>query len=338
MVAVVVEKPNVLTVTDDAPVTAAEGEVLIAVERAGICGSDQHILHGANPFATYPRVIGHEIAGRVVGLGPGVSGFALGERVVVDPIVPCGTCYPCRIGRPNVCARLRVFGVHLDGGFRSRMAVPAANAVRVPAGLTAPVAALAEPLSVAANVLLRTGCTPEDVVLVYGAGTAGLTAVQVARLRGARCIVVDPDVSRLDRALKFGASVVLDPAHTDVAEAVGGELDGLGPSVVIDAAGVPALLQEACRIAAPAGRIGLLGFSTEPSPVVQKDIVGKELTLVGSRLNRRLLPQVLEWLAEGRLSPAAMITHTFAARDAVAAFDLVDRHPEQTIKVQLDFS
>jgi L-gulonate 5-dehydrogenase len=120
-------------------------------------------------------------------------------------------------------------------------------------------------------------------------------------------------------------------------EAVGGELGGLGPSVVIDGAGVPALLAEACRVASPAGRIGLLGFSPEPCNVSQQEIVKKELTLVGSRLNRHLLPEVVQWLESGRLKPAAMITQTFDAKDARAAFDLVEKHPERTVKVQLTF-
>jgi len=227
--------------------------------------------------------------------------------------------------------------VHRDGGFRDQLRVPAANAVKVSPHLSLDVAALAEPLSVAANVLSRTECTDQDVVLIYGAGTVGLTVLQVARMFGARCIVADPDAARLRRATAFGADVVLQSGSDDVPGAVRMELDGLGPSVVIDGAGVPALLGEACRIAAPAGRIGLLGFSPEPTPVVQQEIVSKELTLVGSRLNRRLLPRVIGWLESGRLSPAGMITQTFRATDARAAFDLVESHPEQTVKVQLRF-
>jgi L-gulonate 5-dehydrogenase len=114
-------------------------------------------------------------------------------------------------------------------------------------------------------------------------------------------------------------------------------MNGLGPSVIIDGAGVPALLEEACRIASPAGRIGLLGFSPAPCTISQQEIVKKELTLVGSRLNRHLLPEVVEWLESGTLKPGAMITQTFDARDAQSAFDLVDHHPEQTVKVQLVF-
>lgn len=116
------------------------------------------------------------------------------------------------------------------------------------------------------------------------------------------------------------------------------ENDGLGPTVIIDGAGVPALLDEACRIASPVGRIGLLGFSATPSSLSQQEVVRKELTVVGSRLNRQLLPKVVEWLANKCLEPEAMITQVFAAADAKAAFDLIDREPQRTLKVQLDFS
>ncbi|HWK46324.1 MAG TPA: Zn-dependent oxidoreductase [Stellaceae bacterium] len=337
MVAISVEKPHHLVVGEDRAGLPGPGDVLVAVHRAGICGSDMHILHGTNPFARYPRIIGHEMAGTVEVVGSDVTGLRVGDRVVIDPVVACGRCYPCRAGRPNVCAKLEVFGVHRDGGFRDSLVVPAANAVKISATLDFGLAALAEPLSIAANVLSRTGCTDQDVVLIYGAGTVGVTVLQVAKLFGARCIVADPDAARLRRATAFGADVVLRSGHDDIPGAVAGELDGLGPSVVIDGAGVPALLGEACRVAAPAGRIGLLGFSPEPTPVIQQAIVSKELTIVGSRLNRRLLPQVIGWLEAGSLQPAAMITQTFAASDAQAAFDLVENHPEQTVKVQLSF-
>jgi L-gulonate 5-dehydrogenase len=119
---------------------------------------------------------------------------------------------------------------------------------------------------------------------------------------------------------------------------VKGEADGLGPTLVIEGAGIPSLLNEACRVASPAGRIGLLGFSPAPSTLSQQDVVSKELTIVGSRLNRRLIPQVVTWLAEGRLKPESMITQVFAAADAQQAFELIEKDPQRTLKVQLDFS
>jgi L-gulonate 5-dehydrogenase len=337
VIAISVEKPNALAVVEHGSVAPEHGEVLVRVHRAGICGSDVHILHGANPFARYPRIIGHEFAGEIEAVGPDVSGLAEGDRVVVDPVVSCGHCYACRVGRPNVCANLEVFGVHRDGGFRDLVPVPARNVVKVSHDLPIEIAALAEPFSIAANVLSRTGCGPQDTVLIYGAGTVGLTVLQVAKLKGARCLISDIDEARLDRARSFGADTAINPRTTSVVEAISGEMNGLGPSVVIDGAGLPALLEEACRVASPAGRIGLLGFSPGPCNISQQEIVKKELTLVGSRLNRHLLPEVVRWLESGSLKPAAMITQTFDARDARAAFDLVENHPERTVKVQFVF-
>lgn len=337
MVAITVEKPFSLSLRSDPALQPGAGDAVVAVQRAGICGSDLHILHGSNPFAQYPRIIGHEMAGTIESIGADVTGLAVGDQVVIDPVVSCGHCYPCRVGRPNVCANLEVYGVHRDGGFRGRLAVPFRNAIKVSPTLSPALAALAEPFSIAANVLSRTGCTADDVALIYGAGTVGITVLQVAKLFGARCIVADPDAARLERARQFGADVTINPKEQSVPETVASELEGLGPSLVIDGAGIPALLLEACRVASPAGRIGLLGFSPEPCSIVQQEIVRKELTIAGSRLNRRLLPQVIEWLESGRLQPEAMITHSFPAADARAAFDLIEAHPEQTMKVQLVF-
>jgi L-gulonate 5-dehydrogenase len=338
LVALTVERPHRLALIEEAAIAAGAGEVLVRVQRAGICGSDMHIYHGSNPFAKYPRVIGHEFSGTVEAVGSGIAHLAVGDHVVVDPVVSCGHCYACRAGRPNVCGNLEVIGVHRDGGFRNRIAVPAANAIKLRHDLPFAIAALAEPLSVAANVLTRTGIGPDDTVLIYGAGTVGLTVVQVAKVHGARCIVADLDDSRLERARAFGADVTLNSARISVPDAVREENDGLGPTVVIDGAGVPALLEEACRVASPAGRIGLLGFSPEPCHISQQEIVKKELTLVGSRLNRRLMPQIVEWLESGRLQPADLITQVFPAADAAQAFALIENDPSSTVKVQLDFS
>lgn len=338
MTAVVVEKPHLLSIRP-APVEApGAGEVLVRVRRAGICGSDLHIFHGTNPFAKYPRVIGHEFAGEIVAVGSGVAGFSLGDRVVVDPVVACGHCYPCRIGRPNVCANLEVMGVHRDGGFRDTLAVPAVNAIPV-GDLPFEVAAMAEPFSIAANVLERTGgAHADDTVLIYGAGMIGLTVLLAARLEGARCIVTDVDDARLARAAELGAARVLNARRESVAEAMKTENDGLGPSLVIEAAGAPGLVDEAVKLASPAGRVGLLGFTPEPTPIVQQEIVRKELTIAGSRLNRHLLPRVVVWFKTRRIDPRGLVTQVFPAADAQAAFDLIQRDPGSTMKVQLDFA
>lgn len=125
MKAVVVPRPGVLTVEErEVPRLEREDGVLVRVRAGGICGSDLHIYHGTSPVATYPRVIGHEFVGEVVEIGRKVTRVKRGDRVVVEPIMYCGQCYPCRTGRPNVCEHLEVLGVHRDGGFQEYVVVP----------------------------------------------------------------------------------------------------------------------------------------------------------------------------------------------------------------------
>jgi L-gulonate 5-dehydrogenase len=230
-----------------------------------------------------------------------------------------------------------VMGVHRDGGFRDHIAVPAANVIEVPSSLPLALAALAEPFSIAANVLNRTQCEADDVVLIYGAGTVGLTVLQVAKLKGARCIIADIDAARLERAAEFGADRMIHATPGAVMKAMTAENDGLGPTLVIDGAGVPSLLGEAVSVVSPAGRIGLLGFLTEPAQIIQKDVVSKEVSIHGSRLSRGFLPQAVAWLADETLKPAAMITQTYRAEDAAQAFAFIENNPSETIKIQLEF-
>lgn len=337
MIAIAVDEPLILDVKADRQIAPGPGEVMVRVKRAGICGSDVHILEGSNPFARYPRIIGHEMAGVVVAVGTGAVDVNTGDTVVIDPVISCGTCHACQIGRSNVCVNLEVLGVHRDGGFRTFITVPSRNAVRVSPDLPIGVAALAEPFSIAANVLHQTGCTETDTMLVYGAGPIGLTVLQVAKLKGARCIVADLDGSRLEFARDFGADEVVLAKPGRVRAAVASETNGLGPTVVVDATGEPSLLSEALHVVSPAGRIGLLGFSNRPVEVVQKEIVSKEIAIHGSRLSRRFLPDVVAWLENGELRPKAMIRDTFAAEDARAAFAQIRENRSSTIKVQLEF-
>lgn len=342
MQAIRVEQPYQLQIVEVPDPVPGAGEVLIRIQRAGICGSDMHIFHGANPFARYPRIIGHEMVGEIAACGAGVDGLQIGQRVVIDPVISCGHCYPCSIGRFNVCANLEVMGVHRDGGMGELMVAPADNVYPIPDTLDSRAATLVEPFSIAANVLGRTGVYQDEWVLIYGAGTIGITVLQTARMHGARCIVVDIDERRLQRVAGLdserGAERTIDSRQEDVVEIVGELTDGLGPSLVIDGAGAPGLLEQAIALASPAARIGVLGFSATPSAIPQQEITKKELSLFGSRLNRRLFPQVLDGLAQGHLDANVLITHEFDFRTVADAMRLIEEHPEQTCKVQLTFN
>lgn len=313
---------------------AAPGEVLVRVAFAGICGSDMHIIHGDNAFARFPRITGHEFAGIVEAVGDGVDDVAIGERVCIDPVISCGDCYPCRIGRPNVCTSLEVIGVHRNGGFEEQVSVPVGNVHRLPEGLGLDAAALVEPYTIAANVLDRMQPLPGDRLMIFGAGVIGLTILQVARAQGIDDITVtDVMDARLETARELGATRTFNGQHDDIEAAVREITGGEGMPLIADAACVPALLSQIVRMASPAGRIGLLGFNPTPSDLVQLEVIKKELTIVGSRLNNRKFPEVIELMASKRLDPLALVSHRLPLAEMPGAIDMLDHHPEKARKV-----
>ncbi|WP_410014707.1 Zn-dependent oxidoreductase [Sodalis sp. C49] len=337
MNSVVIEQPGKLAIQQRAIPQPAAGEVRVRVKYAGICGSDVHIYHGHNPFAKYPRVIGHEFFGEIDAVGAGVDAGRIGERVAVDPVVSCGHCYPCSVGRPNVCTELSVIGVHRDGGFSEYACAPAENAYVIPAEIPDQVASMVEPFTIAANITAFLQPTPRDVALVYGAGPMGLTAVQV--LKGvygvSRVIVADRIAERLEMALDSGADQVINNTGLSLQDALAQQ--GIRPTLVIDAACHPAILQEAVNLASPAARIGLLGFSGEASSVTQQSITSKEISIFTSRLNSHRFPQVIEWMVQGKIDVAKLITHYMDAAEVEAALTIFEKDQRHCCKVILKF-
>ena len=338
MWAVSVQEPNHLSLVQSELPEPGPDDVLVRIARVGICGSDIHIYRGHNPFARYPRIIGHEAVGKIEAIGVQVKNVAVGDRVVLDPVVSCGHCHACRVGRPNVCANLAVIGVHRDGGMREFAVFPATNAIRVPDAISDRIAVMAEPYSIAANVVLRTDASKDDIALIYGAGTVGLTSLQAFRMKGIPCIVVDIDDARLERAGRLGATRVVNSRNASLEQAVKEETQGFGVTLVVDGAGAKGIIPQAIKLAGPTGRIAVMNFGPGDTPIEQAEIVKKELPLVGSRLNRRLIPTVLRWFAEGLVDPAPLVTQEFRYDRVVEAIKLIEEHPEQTCKVQLTFA
>lgn len=340
MLSVVVNQPNEMVVQERPMPEPQAGEVRVRVRYAGICGSDLHIFHGHNPFVSYPRVIGHEFVGRIESVGPGVDPARIGQNVVVDPVISCGQCHACMIGRQNVCSRLQVIGVHRDGGFSQYACIPQGNAYAVPKGLADTSAAVIEPFAVAANVTSRTGVLPSDVALIYGAGPVGLNLMQVLkRVYGIRAFITDHFDERLALALKMGAAEneIINTSRTPLMEALAERGVEGGPTLIYDAVCHPSILEEAVRIAAPAGRIGVLGFSHIPSAIAQQELTKKELTLYASRLNCAMFPKVIDWIEQGLVDPGHIISHKVDFRDVSGAFDMAEKNPRYSCKVLLDF-
>lgn len=340
MLSVVVDQPNRMEVCERPMPEPQAGEVRVRVRYAGICGSDLHIFHGKNPFVLYPRVIGHEFVGRIGAVGAGVDPARIGQTVVVDPVISCGRCHACLIGRQNVCSNLQVIGVHRDGGFSQYACAPERNAYVIPPGLALPSASIIEPFAVAANVTHRTGVLDSDVALIYGAGPVGLNLLQVLKkVYGIKAYITDHFDERLALARTCGAGEdeTINTSRESLPEALDKRGVVGGPTLIYDAVCHPSILEEAVRIAAPAARIGVLGFSTTPSAIPQQELTKKELTLYASRLNCAMFPTVIDWIARGLVDPGHIITHQVDFRDVNGAFDIAERNPRESCKVLLDF-
>ncbi len=338
MKSIVVKQPDDLVIEDRPLPTPAAGEVRVRIKLAGICGSDSHIYRGHNPFAKYPRVIGHEFFGVIDAVGEGIETSRLGQRVSVDPVISCGHCYPCSVGKPNVCTSLVVLGVHRDGGFSEYAVVPARNAFVIPDAIADRHAVMVEPFTIAANVTGQVAPDARDIALVYGAGPMGLTTVQV--LKGvynvSQVIVVDRIDERLTMAKKSGADWVINNRELSLTAQLAEK--GIQPTLIIDAACHPSILQEAISLASPAARIVIMGFSSEPGEIIQQGITGKEISIFSSRLNAHKFPVVIDWLTQGLIDPEKLITHTFEYQQVVDAINVFEKDQQQCCKVLLTFA
>ncbi len=295
--------------------------VLVRIRAAGICGSDIAIYQGKNAAATYPRIIGHEMVGDVVQTGPGAEGVKVGDRVIIDQVTACGTCYACRKGRPNVCRNLRVRGVHIDGGYREYMAVPAKDCYQIPDSLRYEDAVLIEPTTIAVQACSRAELASDDELLIYGYGALGTRMLSIARLYGCRIIVADIDDQKLKEALAAGADYAINTRTQDLARCLEAyTTDGYGPTVSIDCACTKDSLQTLLEVTGNAGRVITMGFSSDDTAVKQFTITSKELDVRGSRLQNRKFQEVIDLVREGKVDLDHQISHSFPLAQAEEAF------------------
>lgn len=293
--------------TSPLPVPGA-GEVLVKVGASGICAGDQYIYTGKNPYCVYPVIAGHEIAGTVEALGEGVKGWQQGEPVVIEPFIGCGKCYACRVGKPNCCANLRILGVHQPGGYADYVAAPAKNLFRIPADMPLWIGSMAEPITIAIHACNRGVVTKNDDVLVMGCGPIGLNVIEIARERGARVYACDINPQRLDVARLLGAEPLL--SNEDLEGKVMDITAGEGMPVIIEAAGVAEVMEQAVRLIAPGGRVVILGLVKRGVnlSVPGLDFTRKELTILGSRTEVGDFPEAIALLHSGKLKFAEMAT------------------------------
>ena len=311
----------------DAPMPApGPGEVLVEVRAAGLCAGDLYIYTGKNPYVSYPRIGCHEIAGRVVACGVGVSGPAPGTRVVVDPFIGCGLCYPCRVGKRNCCANLAIIGIHRDGGFAEYVTAPAQNLNPIPDGLDDFHAAFAEPVAIGVQGCRRGMVTAEDTVLVLGAGPIGLAVVEVAHAIGAKVYATDLSAERLATAADLGAIPV--EGGDGLLDRVLDLTNGEGMPVVMEATGAAPAMESTIELAAAGGRIVILGLVKKGQGITFPglDLTRKEVTILGSRASVNCFPEALALLASGKIRYPS-IASRFDISDAPRVFARLADNP-----------
>lgn len=300
--------------------TPGSREAIVRVHRIGICGTDLHAFHGRQPFFEYPRILGHELGVEIVSLGEDANGLSVGDRCSVEPYLNCGRCIACRRGKSNCCERLEVLGVHIDGGMRPFIRIPISK-LHPSRALSLDQLALVETLGIGAHAVERAGVTPEDFVLIIGAGPIGLGVIQFAAATRARLAVMDVSESRLAFCREhFGVSSTITPGSEAVAqlrEIFNGDL----PTVILDATGHAGSMASTFGLCAHGGRIVFVGLYQGDVTFNDPNFHRRELTLLASRnALPRNFPAIISAIESGVIDTTPWITHRLTLDEVPRTF------------------
>jgi (R,R)-butanediol dehydrogenase/meso-butanediol dehydrogenase/diacetyl reductase len=322
------------------PVPGA-GEVLVKVERAGICGSDvNRFLYGSHPWAP-GFIMGHEFCGEIAALGPGVTDWRVGQPVVIEPTLRCGRCFFCQRAEYNRCVeftRRGLTGSGTDGAFAEYVRVPAYQLHARPPALAPPLATLVEPTAVSVHGWTLAAVERPDSVVIVGLGNIGLLAVLVARAKGAGEIVaIGKYTARQELARAYGATVVLEPDDPRLQTRVLERTDGVGAPLVLEAAGTPSSLRTAVASARKGGKVVLLGVLHEEVALDYKSILMQEKQILGSIIYRRAdFVEAIAILARGGLDPHRHVTAEIPLERIVSdGFEPLVRSKQTHVKIHV---
>ncbi len=339
MIAAVTEAVGSMRVRDvPEPGDPGPGDVVVRPTAVGICGSDFHFFEGRLSEhaggSGFPRIQGHEVAATIEAVGPDCrDGLDVGQTVALFPLTACGHCYPCRIGRPNVCVNFSLIGVHEDGGLQELLRIPQSQVFTID-GASPPVAALVEPVSIAMQAVHRGRIAEGEQVVVLGAGPIGQSLLVAARDRGATVLLVDLLEDRLETARALGAETVQWTTARDVIGQVRAWSGGDGPQVVIDATGVPAAVEAAVDLVSPAGRVVQVGMSGDSVTLRLGSFTEKELDVIGvACCGTGEFAGAVDLVERNAASLAPLVSHEFPLTEAPEAIQFAMEHPNEVMKV-----
>ncbi len=312
-------------------------DVLVRMKAVGVCGSDMHYYeHGCigDFVIEQPLILGHECAGEVAEVGQEVTTLQPGDRVALEPGIPCRRCALCLGGRYNLCRDVVFMGTPPHhGAFRQYVTSPEDFAYRLPDGVSAEVGATVEPLAVGMHACTLTGVQPGESVAVLGAGPIGLLAVAAASAAGAAHITaVDMVPRRLEFAGRMGADRAVDAREADVSSELADSAD-----VVLDCAGVEQTLAQSFNLARPGGRVGWIGMAARTAAVPLIEAQAKELTIVPVFRYANVYGRAVSLLASGRIDTAPLVTHRFRFPEVEEALKFASENREVALKTMVVF-
>jgi L-iditol 2-dehydrogenase len=304
-----------------------EGQVLVKVERAGICGTDVHIFHGLFPKVRPPVTLGHEFAGVVAEVGPGVDNWCPGDRVCLESEASsCGRCKYCMSGLTNLCPERLAYGYSMDGGFALFVTVRQTALHQLPDHTTFREGALCEPLAVAVHAVMECAeISANELVLVTGPGPIGLLVLQVAKSKGARIIITgtEKDKERLDTAARLGADHVIKAGQKNLLDLIMDLSDGLGVAAAFECSGVAAAMNDCLNLIKRRGRMVQVGLFGKMVETAMDHLAMKEVTLKGAFAhNNETWKKAIALLARKMVDLKSLVSGEFAINDWEEAFRL----------------
>ena len=332
------EKPWNIEISDVQMPKPKEGEALLRVKSAGICGSDIGAFRGTNGLVSYPRIIGHEIAGEVISIPENnKNGIKPGDRVIVDPYLYCGHCYPCSIGRTNCCVDLKVLGVHVDGGMAEYFCHPADMLLKVPDDMPWDIIPLAEPLTIALHGIHRLNLKAGEHIAINGAGPIGLLAAMVALHYGAEPIMIDLVKERLDFAKSLGVRYTINLREEYLVYKVREYTNGRMAECVMEASGANSAIRATLDIVSHAGRIALTGWPKQETPIPTDMITRKEVDVRGARTSAGEFPEAIDLIYHQKVDARRILTKVISIDEAPETIRDIEKNPGNYMKVNILF-
>ena len=334
MKAVNLEKPWDVSLAEREKPVPKKGEALIKIVSAGICGSDIGAFRGTNTLVSYPRIIGHELAGIIESVPEdNPKGLRAGDKVIVDPYLYCGHCYPCRIGRTNCCTDLHVLGVHVDGGMAEYFCHPADMLIKMPEDMSWTDAAMAEPLTISLHGIHRGGLKAGEYCAIIGAGPIGLLAGMVAEAYGAHAILLDLVQERLDFAKELGIEYVINSRNEDPIERISAITNGEMAQQVMECSGANAAIRSTLDYVSHAGRITLTGWPKTATELPTDVITRKEIDIRGARTSAGEFEEAIDLIYNKKIDIQKILTKTISLEEAPETIRDIEKNPGNYMKV-----